>query len=111
MLSKEEKDEIRMRGFYNYVFTAERVCCSRNHNAKWGDSRKRCLCNSSYHGGVYGSFSRAIAGILFVICRCLQLMGISSIKGHPVEFSWPLVAVVWYSMILINAIKQGGKRR
>lgn len=53
----------------------------------------------------------AIAGILFVICRCLQLMGISSIKGHPVEFSWPLVAVVWYSMILINAIKQGGKRR
>ena len=52
-----------------------------------------------------------VAGILFVICKCLPIIGITSIRGWTIRFSWPLVAVVWYSMILINAIKQGGKRR
>lgn len=53
----------------------------------------------------------AIAGILFVICRCLQLMGISSIKGHPVEFSWPLVAAVWYLKVLVNLFRMGRRKR
>lgn len=45
------------------------------------------------------------AGIVWLICWCLKAIGIVTIFGWTVAFSWPLVLVVWIISWFL-----GGKR-
>ena len=44
-------------------------------------------------------------GILFAVCRFLPSVGITSVIGRPVEFSWPLTAAVWYVITIVKILK------
>ena len=46
------------------------------------------------------------AGFIWVLCWALNAIGIATICGVAVTFSWPLVLVVWIVSILLRGIFQ-----
>ena len=44
------------------------------------------------------------AGIVWLICWCLKAIGITTILGWTVGFSWPLVILFTVTLIILNSI-------
>jgi hypothetical protein len=44
------------------------------------------------------------AGIVWLICECLKAIGITTILGWTVSFSWPLVVLFTVILIILNGI-------